>query len=175
MSKSSKDQMDLDEKKVLSELVKNANNNIETIAKHCGFSRQKTWRILKRLEAKKVIWGYTAIFNEDQMQLKHFTLLVKRSMKQVNEATIDKIVSRVLDNIIKPIGVTIESSSYIHGEYDWMITFTAQDIIQAKRFSDALVSMHPGVIEKILILETLIFIKKHYIMNPEKDRLSEFL
>ncbi|MFA5102474.1 MAG: Lrp/AsnC family transcriptional regulator [Candidatus Thermoplasmatota archaeon] len=175
MSKSSKDQMDLDEKKVLSELVKNANNNIETIAKHCGFSRQKTWRILKRLEAKKVIWGYTAIFNEDQMQLKHFTLLVKRSMKQVNEATIDKIVSRVLDNIIKPIGVTIESSSYIHGEYDWMITFTAQDIIQAKRFSDALISMHPGVIEKILILETLIFIKKHYIMNPEKDRLSEFL
>jgi len=175
MSKSSKDQMDLDEKKVLAELVKNANNNIETIAKHCGFSRQKTWRILKRLEAKKVIWGYTAIFNEDQMQLKHFTLLLKRSMKQVNEATIDKIVSRVLDNIIKPIGVTIESSAYVHGEYDWMITFTAQDIIQAKRFSDALISMHPGVIEKILILETLMFIKKHYILNPEKDRLSEFL
>ncbi|MBN2599120.1 MAG: Lrp/AsnC family transcriptional regulator [Candidatus Thermoplasmatota archaeon] len=175
MSKSSKDQMDLDEKKVLAELVKNANNNIETIAKHCGFSRQKTWRILKRLEAKKVIWGYTAIFNEDQMQLKHFTLLVKRSMKQVDETTIDKIVTRVLDNIIKPIGVTIESSSYVHGEYDWMITFTAQDIIQAKRFSDALITMHPGVIEKILILETLMFIKKHYITNPEKDRLSEFL
>lgn len=167
--------MDLDEKKVLAELVKNANNNIETIAKHCGFSRQKTWRILKRLEAKKVIWGYTAIFNEDQMQLKHFTLLVKRSMKQVDETTIDKIVTRILDNIIKPIGVTIESSSYVHGEYDWMITFTAQDIIQAKRFSDALITMHPGVIEKILILETLMFIKKHYITNPEKDRLSEFL
>ncbi len=175
MSKSSKDQMDQDEKKVLSELVKNANKNIETIAKLCDFSKQKTWRIIKRLEAKDLIWGYTAIFNEEKMGLKHFMVMIKRSMKRLDETTINKIVSRKLEDIIREIGITIESSSYVHGDYDWILTFTAKDIIQAKKFSDSLVAMHPGVIDNITIVETLMFIKKHYIFNPEKARLKEFL
>jgi|WetSurSiteA1Bulk_404760.scaffolds.fasta_scaffold113876_1 DNA-binding Lrp family transcriptional regulator len=175
MSKSSKDQMDMDEKKVLSELVKNANKNIETIAKLCNFSKQKTWRIIKRLEAKDLIWGYTAIFDEEKMGLKHFIVLIKRSMKRLDESTINIIVSRKLEDIIKEIGITIESSSYVHGDYDWILTFTGKDIIQAKRFSDALIALHPGIIDNITIVETLIYIKKHYILNPEKSRLKEFI
>jgi DNA-binding Lrp family transcriptional regulator len=175
MSKSSKNQMDQDEKRVLSELVKNANKNIETIAQLCRFSKQKTWRIIKRLEAKELIWGYTAIFDEEKMGLKHFMVLIKRSMKRLDETTIDKIVSRKLEDLIKDIGITIESSSYAHGDYDWVLTFTAKDIIHAKKFSDSLLVLHPGSIEKISIIETLMFIKKHYILNPEKSRLKEFL
>jgi len=175
MSKSSKDQMGLDEKKVLSELVKNANKNIETIAKLCGFSKQKTWRIIKRLEAKELIWGYTAVFDEKKMGLKHFMVLIKRSMKRLDESTINKIVSRKLEDVIKELGITIESSSYVHGDFDWILTFTAKDIVQAKKFSDALVTFHPGVIDNVSIVETLMYIKKHYILNPEKARLKEFL
>ncbi len=167
--------MDQDEKRVLSELVKNSNKNIETIAQQCKFSKQKTWRIIKRLEAKDLIWGYTAIFNEEKMGLKHFMVLIKRSMKRLDETTINVIVSRKLEDIIKEVGVTIESSSYVHGDYDWVLTLTAKDIIQAKKFSDKLVTLHPGMIENITILETLIYIKKHYILNPEKSRLKEFL
>ena len=96
-------------------------------------------------------------------------------MKTLDETTINKIISRKLEDLIKEIGITIESSSYVHGDYDWVLTFTAKDIIQAKKFSDSLVMLHPGVIENITIMETLIFIKKHYILNPEKSRLKEFL
>jgi DNA-binding Lrp family transcriptional regulator len=167
--------MGLDEKKVLSELVKNANKNIETIAKLCGFSKQKTWRIIKRLEAKELIWGYTAVFDEKKMGLKHFMVLIKRSMKRLDESTINKIVSRRLEDVIKELGITIESSSYVHGDFDWILTFTAKDIVQAKKFSDALVTFHPGVIDNVSIVETLMYIKKHYILNPEKARLKEFL
>jgi DNA-binding Lrp family transcriptional regulator len=167
--------MDQDEKRVLSELVKNANKNIETIAQLCRFSKQKTWRIIKRLEAKELIWGYTAIFDEEKMGLKHFMVLIKRSMKRLDESTINIIVSRKLEDLIKDIGITIESSSYVHGDYDWVLTFTAKDIIHAKKFSDSLLVLHPGSIEKISIMETLMFIKKHYILNPEKSRLKEFL
>ena len=175
MSKSSKDQIDQDEKKVLSELVKNSNEKIETIAKHCGFSRQKTWRFIKQLEAKGLIWGYTAIFNEEKIGRTHFILMVKRTTKQIEEKTVDKIVSRKLEDLVAELGITIESSSYVHGEYDWVLTFTAQDIKQAKKFSDSLVALHPGVIEKITIMQTLMFIRKHYILNPEKMKLKEFL
>jgi DNA-binding Lrp family transcriptional regulator len=175
MSKSSRDQIDQDEKKLLSELVKNSKENIETIAKHCGFSRQKTWRFIKRLEDKKLIWGYTAIFNEEKIGLTHFVLMVKRTAKQLEEKTINTIVSRKLEDLVAEIGITIESSSYVHGEYDWIITFTADDIKQAKKFSDSVVALHPGVIEKMTILQTLIFIRKQYILNPEKKKLKDFL
>ena len=175
MSKSSREQIDKDEKKILSELVKNSNEKIETIAKHCGFSRQKTWRFIKQLETKGLIWGYTAIFNEEKIGRMHFILMVKRTTKQIEEKTVDKIVSRKLENLVAEFGITIESSSYVHGEYDWVLTFTAEDIKQAKKFSDSVVALHPGIIEKITIMQTLMFIRKHYILNPEKMKLKDFL
>ena len=175
MSKSSRDNIDQDEKKLLSELVKNSNENIETIAKNCGFSRQKTWRFIKRLEAKNLIWGYTAIFNEQKMGLNHFMLMIKRTSKNLEEKTINTIVSRKLEDLTKDIGITIESSSYVHGEYDWVLTFTAEDIKQAKKFSDSVVAMHPGIIERMTIMQTLMFIRKQYILNPDKAKLKEFL
>ena len=175
MSKSSRDQMEVDEKKLLSELVKNSNENIETIAKHCGFSRQKTWRFIKQLEAKRLIWGYSAIFNEEKIGLTHFMILVKRSTKQIEEITADRIVSRKLETLGEKLGITIESSFYVHGEYDWIISFTAKDIKEAKKFSDSLIALHPGIIDKITILQTLMFIRKHYILNPDRKALKEFL
>jgi DNA-binding Lrp family transcriptional regulator len=175
MPKSSKDQMSIDEKKVLSELTRNANKNIEFIAKACHFSKQKTWRIINRLQTNDLIWGYTVVFNEEKIGLKHFMVMVKRTMKQLDQKTVDKIVSRKFEDIVKDLGITIESSCYVHGDYDWVLTFTAPDIIQAKKFADSLVSFHPGVIEKVTIIETLMFIRRHYILNPEKNRLREFL
>jgi Lrp/AsnC family leucine-responsive transcriptional regulator len=175
MAKSSREQIDEDEKKLLFELVKNSNENIETIAKHCGFSRQKTWRYIKKLEAKGLIWGYTAIFNEQKIGLTHFMLMIKRTSKKLEEKTVETIVSRRLEDLVAEIGITIESSSYVHGEYDWVLTFTAQDIIQAKKFSDSVVALHPNIIEKITIMQTLMFIRKQYVLNPDKKKLKEFL
>jgi len=175
MSKSSRDQIENDEKKVLYELVKNSKENIETIAKHCGFSRQKTWRYIKQLEAKKLVWGYTAVFDEEKIGLTHFMLLVKRTMKQLEKTTADRIISRKVEDFAEDLGITIESSFYTHGDYDWVTTFTAKDIKQAKKLSDAFVTLHPGVIEKITILQTLMFVRKQYILNPDKKRLKEFL
>jgi DNA-binding Lrp family transcriptional regulator len=175
MAKTSRDQMVQDEKKVLFELVKNPNEKIDTIAKHCGFSRQKTWRYIKQLEAKGLIWGYTAIFDEEKIGLMHFIFMAKRTTKKVEDDTINEIVSRKLEKVVAEIGITIENSSYVHGEYDWIITFTAEGIRQAKKFSETFVAMHPGYIEKVTIMQTLMCIKKQYVLNPEKMKLKEFL
>jgi len=175
MSKSSRDQIERDEKKVLFELVKNSHENIDTISKHCGFSRQKTWRFIKQLEAKKLIWGYTAVFNEEKIGLEHFVLMVKRTTKQIEEKTADIIVSRKLEDIAANLGITIENSSYVHGEYDWIITFTAKEIKQAKKFSDSVITLHPGVIDKVTIMQTLMFVRKQYILNPDRKKLKEFM
>lgn len=171
----SKENMEQDEKKILSELIKNSKENIDTIAKHCGFSRQKTWRFIKQLEAKDLIWGYTAVFDEQKLGLKHFMMLAKRSTGPLKDDTVTKIIKRDLEKIVTEFGITIESSSYVHGEYDWVITFTAIDIIHAKKLADLLNEMHPGRLEKITILQTMMAIKKQYILNPNRDKLKDFI
>ncbi len=175
MTRSSKDQKDQDEKKVLFELVKNSKEKLETISKHCGFSRPKTWRIIKQLEEKNMIWGYTAIFNEEKIGLSHFVLMLKRTIKQPGEATVDKIILRKLEGLVEELGITIESSFYVHGEYDWIITFTSMDIKHAKQIYETLITLHPGIIEKITIMQSLMFIRKQYILNPERKQLRKFL
>ena len=175
MAKSSRDQIDQDEKKLLSELTKNSKENIDTIAKHCGFSRQKTWRFIKQLEAKNLIWGYTAIFDEKKTGLTHFMFLIKRTMEKIDEKVVDNIISTKTEELAKEFGITIESSFYVHGEYDWILMFTAEDIKHVKKFQDALFTLFSGSSEKITILQTLMFIRKQYILNPEKTKLKDFL
>jgi len=74
MGKSSKEQLAKDDRKILAELQKNSNESIDTIAKHCGFSRQKVWRTIKQLEKNRMIWGYTAIVDHEKINQKHFIL-----------------------------------------------------------------------------------------------------
>jgi Lrp/AsnC family leucine-responsive transcriptional regulator len=175
MPKISRTQIELDEQKVLAELRKNANENIDVIAKHLGFSRQKVWRTIKRLEQQRLIWGYTVIVDEKKNNLHHYTFLMKRSAAQLMEKVVNTITSRKLEEIVADLGVTIDSSYYVHGEYDWIITFTAGDIIEAKKFCESVYSLYPGVIEKTILLETLFVIKDHHISNPEPNKLKEFL
>jgi len=167
--------MDKDEKIILAELENNAQESIDMLAKRCGFSRQKVWRIVKRLEKTRLIWGYSAIIDEKKNEMNHYTVLIKRTTKKLDEKTVDIITSRKLESIVANIGATIENSYYVNGEYDWIITFTSQNLVQAKKLCESLLALHPGVIEKTTLLETLFVIKNHYILNPESKKLREFL
>ena len=175
MPKSSKKQIDKDEKKIINELQKNAKESIDKIAKRCKFSRQKVWRIIKRLEKKKIIWGYAAIINDEKLHLHHYIILIKRTTLPIDEQIADIIVSRQLDKIAPKLGVTIESSYYVHGLYDWVITINAQDIKQAKKFGERLNELYKGYIADLYIIETLFPIKKQGILNPRAIELKQFL
>jgi len=98
MAKSSKEQQTEDERKILLELQKNSKESIDTIAKHCGFSRQKAWKIIKRLEEKDVIWGYTAIVNEEKIGQTHFMLMIKRTKKKLEEEITD--IDKNIDELV---------------------------------------------------------------------------
>jgi DNA-binding Lrp family transcriptional regulator len=175
MLKNSREQIDQDEKKILSELVKNSKESIDTIAKHCGFSRQKVQRVVKQMEAKGLIWGYTAVFDEEKIGLRHFILMLKRTTSKATEKEVDVIISRKTENLATELGIIIESSAYLHGEYDWIMTFTAENITQAKKFSDSLVAMYPSGTKNVMILQTMMFIRKQHILNPDRKKLKEFL
>ena len=175
MVKSSREQINIDELKILAELQKNSNESIDTIAKHCGFSRPKVWKTIKQLEERCMIWGYTAVVDEQKQGLQKFILLIKRSMQTLEKKNVDEITVDKLEKIYLKMGITIDSSYYVHGEFDWILLFTAQDLKQAKKFANLLLEAYPGVVAKISLLQTLLIQREHKILNPDSTKLNEFL
>ena len=167
-------QIDADEKKVIAELEHNSNESIDQLAKRCHFSRQKVWRIIKKLEKNETIWGYHAIIDYEKLNLKRYIILIKKSHLPAREI-VSNIISRELEEKAKDIGITILTSEYIHGTFDWHITFTAGDIKEAKKFCEALNRMYPQHISEMHLLEIIFPVKKCNIKNPNVDKLKEFI
>jgi DNA-binding Lrp family transcriptional regulator len=175
MSKSSREQQVEDERKILAELQKNCNESIDTVAKHCGFSRQKAWRIIKQLEKSHMIWGYTAIVDEEKQGLQKFMLSIKRSNKTLDKTSMAEIAYDRLDKTISNLGVTIESSYFIHGEYDWILIFISENLQDAKKFTDIILGAYPGIVERVNLSQILFIQRDHKIANPDQQKLKEFL
>jgi len=175
MAKSSKKQIYEDELKVIAELQKNSKENIDVISKNCGFSRQKTWRIIKKLEEDKTIWGYAAVVNEKRQGLKRYMILIKRTPLSIDEKLVDKIITRQLGKLASEIDIKIENSMLTHGTFDWVICFKAKDMKHAKKFSEIVNETYWGYVREVHMIETLFPIIIQGILNPEIQKLKEFL
>jgi len=174
MPKRSRKQIDKDEKLVIRKLQRNSKESIENIAKSCGFSRQKVWRILKRLEKNKTIWGYNAIVDYEKLNLIHYLILIKKSIKPVEE-TANIIVTRDIEKKAKEIGISIVASHYLHGCYDWQICFLAKNITKAKQFCEELKKTYAPSIKGLDLLEIIFPVKEGGIQNPFLEDLKTFL
>ena len=154
--------------------MKNSKANIETIAKHCGFSRQKVQRAIKQLEAKGLIWGYSAIVDTEKQGLEKFMLFFKISHRPRDPKDVIEIASTRMDPMKKDLGITVISSYCIHGEYDWVTIFIAKDIIQAKKFVDAVMQRFPGTVN-INLSQLLFTVREHCIQNPNINEMKDFI
>jgi DNA-binding Lrp family transcriptional regulator len=175
MPKRSKKQIDIDEKKILNELRINGKKSINDISESLGFSRQKVWRVIKSLEKNKTIWGYTTIIDFEKQGLKSYTLLIKRTMNPIDNKIGDLLTSGELSKIGPKMGVNIIDSKYVHGEYDWIISFTAEDIKQAKKMQEALNTIYHKYIDRVALLEDLFVTRDHGILNPNFDAIKKFI
>ena len=173
MPKNSREQIDTDEKKVIKELQKNSKESIDKIAKKCGFSRQKVWRIIKKLEKNKTIWGYYAVVDNEKVDMKRYIMLIKRSNVPMGE-TVNKIIDLTMHSKGEEIGIHILCSSYIHGLYDWIFIFSASDIKNAKKFSEILMKEYQHAISEIHIMEDIFSVKKCGIVNPDLEKIRDF-
>ncbi|MCX6661326.1 MAG: Lrp/AsnC family transcriptional regulator [Euryarchaeota archaeon] len=174
MTKSSGEQINIDEMKILAELQKNSNQNIDTIAKHCDFSRQKVWKTIKHLEDNKTIWGYTAVTDEEVEGLKLFVLLVKRNIVSFDVSTKNELIFENLDDYLPGV-VRIEDIFFTHGSFDAVVTFYVPDLISAKKFVQVIFNRVGKFLKEILLIETIIPIRKKGIKNPQIKKLIEYL
>ncbi len=173
MPKNSREQITDDEKKIHWELQKNSKENVEKIAKNCGFSRQKVWRVIKRLEKNKTIWGYHAVVDDNKIGLQQYFVLIKRTNKAFSKEHIDSIIKRVLQTEIAKMGIIIENASYVHGEFDGIHIIRASNVVQVKKYCEILNKLSKGYISHTIILEELFPIEKNGIVNPNIEELKD--
>ena len=173
MAKSSKKQIEADEKKVIRELEKHSNEHIEKIAENCGFSRQKVWKIIKRLEKNKTIWGYHAVVDNKKIGLQRYLILIKRSNKPFSKEHMDSIIKGKIKSETSKMGIIVDSTSYVHGSFDGFFEIRASDVKQVKRFCEALSNLSKGYISDMEILEELFPIEKNGIANPNIEELKD--
>jgi len=173
MPKASEKQIEIDERKVIDQLRNNSNKSINEIAESLGFSRQKVWRIVKKLEKDNIIWGYGAVIDEEKLDLRYFILLLKKNAVPMKSGAIQNITSREIEKEIKEMGCDMVSSFYTHGFYDWVILFTAPNTIQAKKVSEIFLSRYYEFLTEIKILETIFPVKIKGKVNPNIKKLND--
>jgi DNA-binding Lrp family transcriptional regulator len=172
MARKSAEQIKKDELKVIKSLKQNARGSIENISNKYNFSRQKVWRIIKRLEKNKKIWGYNAVTDDEKLEKKRFIILIKRSTEPVDDA-IQKIIDFTMEDYSNKIDLEIECSSYLHGHYDWMFTVVADDMKNVKRFTHLLSKEYQLWISEILVLQNIFPVKKCGIFNPNMEEFKD--
>lgn len=83
-----------------------------------------------------------------------------------------------LDEIRKKysqLGIELQSSYFLHGEYDWVLIFTAEDIKQAKKFSELLLNVYPDLIDKTSLSQVIYSPREHHILNPQSRKVKDIL
>ena len=165
MPKSSKEQIDADEKKVIREIKINSKDSIDKIAKRCGFSRQKVWRIIKKLEENKTIWGYNAVIDDEKLKEKKYIFLLKRNNKPISPEKLEIATSGIVKKELEKKGIEIDFTLLVHGDYDLVVCATTPSIKETIILSNIFSSTFGEYISDIKILDVIFPIQKVGIKN----------
>ena len=174
LTRASKEKIIEEEIKVLDVLEQHAKESIGEIAKKCGFSHQKIWRVIKNLEKKKTIWGYSTIVNAEEKDLKYFILLLKRSTVPLDNSMQKEVIFGKLDDRLSN-RIKIDDILITHGIHDAVMTFYAPDLMTAKKFIDRLFGRLGKYFQEYQLLETLFPVRKNGFKNPQIKQLIEYI
>lgn len=174
MSKSSHSQIIADEKKIIIELQKNSKASIDKIAKNCGCSRQKVWRIIKRLEDNKTIWGYQAIIDDEKIGVKRYQILIKKTPTPISERMMNALLEKGMTEKLAQHGVRFDCSFYTQGYFDWSLCITAPNIMVVKKFLEILNANFGEHISEIQVLEIVFPLLKSGFQNPNTREIMDF-
>jgi DNA-binding Lrp family transcriptional regulator len=165
MTRTKKENITTDEQKILDFLFSDAHTSAEIFTKKCGFSCQKTRRIIKNLEERGTIWGYATISDDKDTKKTHFTMLLKRTNKPIDPSLISNFLRNPLRTDL-PEKIQLETIEYTHGSFDGILTFYTDSLRSAKKFADVTLEHFQGYFSEVHLLESLIVFQRSGINNP---------
>jgi DNA-binding Lrp family transcriptional regulator len=155
-------------------LLEDPTRSLNEMAKSLNVYRQTLWRRKKKLEEDKIIWGYTAVIDENK--LGNVIYLIMMKMKPMTRGLADVICRRVKNDEMSKTGVRLIDAFHVNGEFDWVLRFSAPDYATARRYYDALrVIYEDYLIEKPVIVDVNFILKAEGMRNPEIEKLHHFV
>jgi DNA-binding Lrp family transcriptional regulator len=164
----------LSKKNILEQLYKDPTRSDREIAKKIDSYRQKVWRERKKLERKKIIWGYTAVV--DESKLNHVVYLILFNAKPMSRKLADLIIQRITKDEAQQQKVRLINVLYLNGGFDWLIMFSAPDHATARRYYDSLRVVYARyMLEKPVIVDVNFLLVREGKINPEIEKLEDFV
>lgn len=174
MSRSSKDTIKKDERELMKILETNGHMSLDALSKKAGFSRQKAWRLVRRLEQSKTVYGYHALIDRSKIGEKKFFVLIRLSMEPIDALTMASLTKDELQKKAEKYGVSIDALYFVQGRYDFCMSMIAEGIIPVKKFCYQVLIRTIKQIKTIEFLDELVTIKEDGIMHPGRDKIKEF-
>ena len=153
MPKNSAKQIKNDEQDVIKQLIQDSRQSPHEIAKKLGFSRQKVWRIIKKLEKEKKIWGYTTVIDEEVTNTNIYFALGKATLP--DGKIIEKLIVNTKNENSSKYNIRVLYVFYLNGYYDWICIYSAENIREAKKYLNYIQREYSPMIENMILLENL--------------------
>ncbi|MCJ7570434.1 MAG: winged helix-turn-helix transcriptional regulator [Candidatus Thermoplasmatota archaeon] len=150
--------------KILEELQKNGRASASEIAEKTGLSRQTVTKIIRNMEKKKEIWGYTAIFNPELIGKKPFIIMTKLDLSINPEEFIKKVINEKSIKLNEEKGMKI--SMFLHGTSDLLCLFWVKDIVEAKKTMNFYLSVLRPNIKEIELFDVMKTFRFAGIVHP---------
>ena len=162
------------EMNLLNLLLEDPTIGINEMAKKLNINRQTIWRIKKKLEKNRTIWGYTAII--DRSKLNERVYLIFGKTKPINKRLVDKMVNRLLENKPHQENIHTIDMFYVSGDYDWILRFSAPDHLTAKKYFNTLREIYADqLLEKPVLIDIDFCLIAEGKKNPELKKLYDFI
>ena len=161
-----------DDRKVLDLLIKDSRQSPNQIAEKIGFSRQKVWRIINRLEKNKIIWGYTTVVDENSIGHNYYFALCKAKAPFFD--IIEQLIKAIKEKRAEKLNIKFLGQFYLNGTFDWLCIFSANNISDAKKFCGYIQKEYGNYIERVELLESVFTLIRYGKINPDIEKFKEY-
>ncbi|EMR75452.1 hypothetical protein MBGDF03_01082 [Thermoplasmatales archaeon SCGC AB-540-F20] len=85
------------------------------------------------MEKNKTIWGYSAIVDDEKLDVKRYMMLVKLKHLPIDNEVEKNMIEGTIDKLGAEMGISVKDSFWLNGNYDYMVCFSADDLKKAKK------------------------------------------
>lgn len=162
----------VDKNDLLDILLDDPTTSIREMGRKLNCYRQTIWRRKKQMEEDKIIWGYTAVIDENKLSKRIFLVLMKT--KPMTEDMANIIIQRIKNNEPGRKNIRLIDSFQVNGEFDWILRFSAPNHTTARTYYDILRTVYQDyLIDKPVIVDVNFILVAEGKRNPEIDHLRE--
>jgi DNA-binding Lrp family transcriptional regulator len=153
------------EKAVIKALLNNARKSTIEIAKETGITRQTVSKIINKLEKDGRIWGYSTVMQPELLD-NHFYIVLIKLKEEIDKGKLIKEISN--SNTLKQFTEEkFRYSCYLHGTFDLMSSFYAQNIIEAEKIINRMYKPYRKYFSELYLHQVLITFRRMGIINPK--------